>query len=77
MANIKKQFVLEGLCCDNCAAKIKKDVALLPGVMSAKIKAGTALLSVACSTDANTLTEDITRIAVSHDEDITVRELES
>lgn len=46
MANTKKQYILEGLCCGNCAAKIQTE----------------------------TLVKDITRIAVSHDEDIFVKE---
>lgn len=74
MADIKKQFVLEGLCCGNCAAKIQNDIRLLDGIKHAEVNAGTAILSVEFDTDAETLIKEITRIAVSHDEDIAVKE---
>lgn len=34
-AAIKKEFILEGLCCGNCAAKIERDVARVEGMASA------------------------------------------
>lgn len=76
METIQKQYLLEGLCCGNCAAKIKKDVQLVSGVRNADINADTAILSVeidSCS-DLGKLSEEITRIAVEHDEDIIVQE---
>lgn len=76
MATIKKEYYLKGLCCGNCAAKIKKDISLLPGVESADISVDTAVLSVGVDTALQTdiLLNEITRIAVSHDEDIVVEE---
>lgn len=74
MATIKKQFVLEGLCCGNCAAKIQNDIRLLDGIKHAEVNADTTILSVEFDTDAETLIKEITRIAVSHDEDIAVKE---
>lgn len=74
MATTKKQYVLEGLCCENCAAKIQNDVRLLSGVKNAEVNADTAILYVESDTELETLVKDITRIAVSHDEDIVVKE---
>ncbi len=69
----KKQYILEGLCCGNCAAKIEKDIRLLDGVKSATVNFATKSLLVEFETDADELTKVITHIAVSHDEDIIVK----
>ncbi len=76
MGTITKQYTLEGLCCGNCAAKIKNDISLLSGVKSADVNTETALLSVEIESGLNpdVLSEEITRIAVTHDEDIIVKE---
>ncbi len=74
MAALKKQYILEGLCCGNCAAKIEKDIRLLEGVKSAAVNPKNTLLLVEFDTDTDALTKEITRIAVSHDEDILVKE---
>lgn len=63
MAALRKQYLLEGLCCGNCAAKIEKDAGLLEVVKKATVDA-----------DADKLSQEITRIAVSHDADIVVKE---
>lgn len=73
MAMTKKQYVLEGLCCGNCADKIEKDLRLLPGVKSATVNVDTAILSIESDAETDALLKDITRIAVSHDEDIVVK----
>ena len=77
MAMIKKQLILEGLCCENCAAKIQNDICRLDGIKSAEINADTRLLSVEFDANMKTLilVQEITRIAVSHDEDIVVKEV--
>jgi len=76
MSTIKKQYILEGLCCGNCAAKIEKDVSLLKGVKHAKVVTETTVLSVEfdADTDAEDLMKEIVRIAASHDEDVEVKE---
>ena len=68
----KKQYVLEGLCCEHCAAKIQEDIRLINGVKSAKVEGGA--LSVEFDADPEALGREIARIAVSHDEDIVVKE---
>lgn len=70
----KKQYILEGLCCGNCAAKIQNEIQLLNGVKSAEINVESATLSIEFDTNMEALTKDIIRIAVSHDEDIVVKE---
>ena len=74
MSIIKKQYVLEGLCCGNCAAKIQKDIQLLDGVKNAKVNMETTILSIEFDAGIETLLKEITRIAASHDEDIVVKE---
>ncbi len=74
MSTTKKQYILEGLCCENCAAKIQKDVQALEGVKSADINIDSTILSVEFNGAADRILKDITGIAVSHDEDITVKE---
>lgn len=74
MAILKKQYILEGLCCGNCAAKIENDIRLLDGIKNVNIDTGTTTLSIEFDMDIETLTNNITRITISHDEDIVVRE---
>lgn len=74
MSITKKQYILEGLCCENCAAKIQNDVQALEGVKSADVNADTTILSLEFEGDTDRILKDITRIAISHDEDIVVKE---
>lgn len=73
MANMKRQFILEGLCCGNCAAKIQNDIRLLDGVRNAEVNTDTAILSVEFDMDSESLVKNITRITASHDENIAVK----
>ena len=66
-----KQYLLEGLCCGNCASKIQKSVLTMEGEKNANINMDTLVLFV----EAEDNTNEITAIAISHDEDIVVREL--
>lgn len=75
MAITRKQFILEGLCCGNCAAKIQNDIQLINGIKNAEVNVSTTLLSVEFDMDTEALISEITRIAVSHDEDIRVKEV--
>ncbi len=74
MSITKKQYILEGLCCGNCAAKIEKDVSLLEGVKLAKVNTKTTVLSVEFDADPEGLMKEIVHITASHDEDIVVKE---
>lgn len=75
METTKRQYVLEGLCCGDCAAKIQNDIRLLDGVKNADVNADTTVLSVEFDADTEALIKDITRIAVFYDEDIVIREI--
>ena len=75
---IKKDFILEGLCCGNCAAKIEKDVNKLDGVASASLDFVTKTLSLEVDGAANyheilTQTSDIVKM---HEPDIILLEKE-
>lgn len=43
---MKKQFKLEGLECANCAAKIERAVAKLPGVLNATVNFMTTKMTI-------------------------------
>ena len=70
-----KQYLLEGLCCGNCASKIHKSVLTMEGVKNANINMDTLVLFVETEEDTKNITNEITAIAISHDEDIVVKEL--
>lgn len=70
-----KQYLLEGLCCGNCASKIQKNVLTIKGVKNANINMDTLVLFVETENDTKNITKEITAIAISHDEDIIVKEL--
>ncbi len=70
-----KQYLLEGLCCGNCASKIQKSVLTMEGVKNANINMDTLVLFVETEEDTKNITNEITAIAISHDEDIVVKEL--
>jgi len=48
---MKKKFVLEGLDCANCAAKIENDINKLDGVESASINLMTTKLTIEAAED--------------------------
>jgi Cd2+/Zn2+-exporting ATPase len=69
----KKTYVLEGLCCPNCAAKIDEQVKRLPGVRRASVDFPNTRLTIEFEGDENALLETIAGIARDVDEDITVK----
>ncbi|WP_312813366.1 cation transporter [Sedimentibacter sp.] len=48
---MKKKFILEGLDCANCAAKIENDINKLTGVVSASINLMTTKLTIEAEDD--------------------------
>lgn len=77
MAALKKQYVLEGLCCANCAAEIEREISRLSGVSSANVNFAAKLLTVELESEASeTLTEQAQEIAKLHDPDIRLSERE-
>ncbi|MCI5512879.1 MAG: cation transporter [Clostridia bacterium] len=74
---MKKVFLLEGLDCANCAAKIEKAVSELDGVKSASVNFITTKLTI--ETEEDTVSDEflkkIKKTAKKTDSDVTVKEL--
>ncbi|MDF2926480.1 MAG: cadmium-translocating P-type ATPase [Paenibacillaceae bacterium] len=77
-ASIRKEFVLEGLCCGNCAAKIERDVGKLEGVASASVDfmSKTLVMTIAREEMAAGLVAQAGSIAKRHEPDIVMNEKE-
>jgi Cd2+/Zn2+-exporting ATPase len=69
----RKTYLLEGLCCPNCAAKIDEKVKRTPGVKQAAVDFQNTRLSLEYEGDESSLLETIANIARSVDEDIAVK----
>lgn len=74
--SVKKEYILEGLCCPNCAAKIEKEVGDLDEVHEAKLNFVNQRLSIS-TTDAGAegLTERIGEIVRSHEPSVMISEV--
>ncbi len=72
----KKEYILDGLCCANCAAKIEKEVKELPEVKEASLNLINNKLSIDMKEDADTdISGKIHRIVASHETSVKVKEL--
>lgn len=72
---MKKIFILKGLDCPNCSAKIEKEVGELAGVSSSSINLMKQSLTISVEEDALSLvTKQIETIVHSHEPDVTVTE---
>lgn len=71
---MERKYKLEALDCANCAAKIEKRVAALPGVQSAALAFATGCLTVQAGAD---LTAEIARIVCDLEPDVRVTEWET
>lgn len=71
----KREYILEGLCCPNCAAKIEDEVRGLSGVNEAGINLMTNRLSVSTTENVIDITQRIKRIVASHEPSVKVRVL--
>lgn len=73
---MKKTYLLEDLCCANCAAKIEKKVAALDGVDSASVNFLTTKLVMDVQ-DASAAEVDaaVRKIVRKIEPDVTVREV--
>ena len=73
---MRKVFLLQDLCCANCAAKIEKKVAALDGVDSASVNFLTSKLIVEAQQGAlPTLPELVRKIVRKVEPDVAVREI--
>jgi Cd2+/Zn2+-exporting ATPase len=73
---MSKQYVLEGLCCEKCAAKIEKGVSQLGGVKNATVNPETTILSIDFKpdVDADSLYEAVKKIVEANDEDVVIKD---
>jgi Cd2+/Zn2+-exporting ATPase len=69
----RKTYLLEGLCCPNCAAQIDEKVKRLPEVKQASVDFQNTRLTLDYEGDGSALLETIAGIARSVDEDIIVK----
>lgn len=71
----QKEFILKGLNCANCAAKIEDQVKKLPGITSASLDLISCRLKVeALSPQMNKMEENIKRIVKQHEPHVVVAE---
>lgn len=77
-AAIKKEFILEGLCCGNCAAKIERDVRKLDGISSAAVDFVSKTLSMEIEDGMaeNSLVAQVDAIVKRHDSQVAMIEKE-
>ncbi len=75
---IKKEFILEGLCCGNCASKIERDISKLSGVSYATVDFVSKTLTLEITDDSTTscLIAQSDAIVKRHDSQITMNEKE-
>ena len=72
---MKRVFILKGLDCPNCSAKIEKEVGALPGVKSSVVNLMQQTLTVQSEKSADaTLAEQVETIVHSHEPDVEVSE---
>lgn len=79
MALMKKQFILEGLCCGNCAAKMERDIGKLDGVSFAVVDfvSKTLTMEINDGMNANNLAIQANGIVKRYDPQILMREEKS
>ena len=72
---MKRVFILKGLDCPNCSAKIEKEVGELGGVASSTVNLMNQTLTVQAGTSVSTsLLDTVTTIVHSHEPDVEVSE---
>jgi len=76
MANVKKEYILEGLDCANCAAKIEKKVNEIDGIDAATMNFVTKTLTfnIGNIDDLDSLTSQVKSIVKAIEPDVIVRE---
>ena len=73
---MKRIFLLKGLDCPNCSAKIEKEVGELDGVQSSVVNLMKQTLTInVAPVDANTIASQIETIVHSHESDVEVSEI--
>ena len=73
---MKKTYIIEDLCCANCANKIETEIKKLDGVTSASLNFIAQKLFVECDERiADSVTASIVKIARKVEPDISIEEL--
>ncbi len=73
---MKKTYLLDGLCCANCAAKIEKGVSDLDGVSNANVSFLTTKLTFEAEDDKmDEIVKSMTKIVKKIEPDVKVKEL--
>ena len=73
---MKKVYILEDLCCANCAAKIERKVAALDGVENVNVNFLTTKLTLDAAENAvDGLFAQIEKIVRKVDDDVVLREV--
>lgn len=73
---MKKTYLIEDLCCANCANKIETAIQKLDGVTSASLNFIAQKLFVEFEDSiANTITDSVTKIAKKVEPDVSVEEI--
>lgn len=70
---MKNVFILEGLDCANCAAKVERAVSAIDGVTNVSVNFITTKLTFDTETDDKALLNTIKKAAKKADPDITVK----
>lgn len=72
---MKKTYLVEDLCCANCAAKIENEIKKLEGVTSASLNFIAQKLFVEFEDHlADTITATVTKIATKIEPDVSIEE---
>lgn len=72
---VKKTYLLEGLCCENCAAAIEKEVRNLADIENADVDFANTTITVVFTADEKDVFKQVSAIANEIDEDIVTKEL--
>ncbi|SHI03312.1 Heavy-metal-associated domain-containing protein [Sporobacter termitidis DSM 10068] len=68
-----KKYILEGLCCTNCAAAIEREVGQAAGIKKAAVDFETTSITVEFDGDESGILKAVTDISTEIDEDIVVK----
>jgi Cd2+/Zn2+-exporting ATPase len=71
----KKEYILEGLCCANCAARIEEEIGALPDVAEVVLNLMNNKLSIALKTSKADITGTVKKIVAAHEPSIKVVDL--
>jgi Cd2+/Zn2+-exporting ATPase len=70
-----KTYLLDGLCCENCAAAIERESKALAGVSSAKVDYAAKTITVDFNTAEDAVFKSVSAVASEIDEDIVTKRL--